>query len=445
MKQQDSIATTKVERAMQFAKTGVKIGGNYIKHYAKKAVNPSINKSELHEDNAEDIYNTLSKLKGSALKVAQMLSMDQGLLPAAYTKRFQMAQYSAPPLSAPLVIKTFKSTTGKNPLDIFQEFNLNATAAASIGQVHQAKLNGKTLAVKIQYPGIGASIQSDLKIVKPIALRLLSLSEKEMDKYFKEVEEKLLEETDYYLELKRSVEISQACSHLKNVAFPKYYPEYSSDKVITMEWLQGLHLNEFLATKPSQAIRNKIGQALWEFYGFQMHQLRKVHADSHPGNYLFREDGTLGVIDFGCIKEVPESFYFDYYGLVIPNLNKDVDVIARIMKSLEVVFDSDSAQTKKIITEAFMKLTQLLGKPFEDKKFDFGNDAYIESIYAMGEEISKTPEIMRSEQGRGSKHSLYINRTYFGLYSILNQLKAVIDTSDNSWQKAVVVYHTKKD
>jgi predicted unusual protein kinase regulating ubiquinone biosynthesis (AarF/ABC1/UbiB family) len=442
MKQQDSIATTKVERAMQFAKTGVQIGGNYIKHYAKKAINPSLSKDGLHEDNANDIYNTLSKLKGSALKVAQMLSMDQGLLPMAYSKRFQMAQYSAPPLSSPLVIKTFKSTLDKTPQTIYDDFQLNATAAASIGQVHKANLNGKNLAVKIQYPGIAASIQSDLKIVKPIALRILNLSEKEMEKYFLEVEEKLLEETDYALEVRRGQAIAKACKHIPNTKFPEFYPEFSSDKIITMEWLDGLHLNEFLLTNPSQKIRNQIGQALWDFYNHQMHQLKMVHADSHPGNYLFTKDGKLGIIDFGCIKEVPEGFYYDYYALVTNALNSNPKIIDKIMKNLEVVFTNDSANTKAIITDAFLRLTRLLSKPFDLDQFDFGDDAYIESIYTLGEEIGKTPEIMKSEQGRGSRHSLYINRTYFGLYSILNQLKAVIDTSDKAWQKKVIAYHT---
>ncbi len=443
MKQQDSIATSKVERAMQFAKTGVKIGGNYIKHYAKKAVNPSMNKDQLHEDNAEDIYGTLSKLKGSALKVAQMLSMDQGLLPPAYSKRFQMAQYSAPPLSSPLVIKTFRSAVGKSPLEVFDTFTLEAAAAASIGQVHKATFNGKDLAVKVQYPGIGASIQSDLRIVKPIALRILNLSEKEMEKYFQEVEEKLLEETDYNLELKRGSEISEACKHIPNTIFPHFYKAFSSEKIITMEWLKGLHLNEFLQTNPSQKIRNQVGQALWDFYNYQMHVLKMVHADSHPGNYLFTAEGTLGVIDFGCIKEVPESFYYDYYALVTKALNTDKKVIAKIMHNLEVIFENDSPKTKAIITDAFLRLTALLAKPFENKTFDFGDDAYIESIYAMGEEISKTPEIMKSEQGRGSRHSLYINKTYFGLYSILNQLKAVVDSSDMTWQEKIIAYHNK--
>ena len=136
--EQDSIPTGKVERAAKFVATGARIGGNYIKHYAKKMVNPETSREELHRDNAEDIYNSLSQLKGSALKVAQMLSMDSGVLPQQYVDKFSQAQYQAPPLSAPLVIQTFRKAFGKTPQELFDNFQLSASHASSSGPVHQA-------------------------------------------------------------------------------------------------------------------------------------------------------------------------------------------------------------------------------------------------------------------------------------------------------------------
>jgi predicted unusual protein kinase regulating ubiquinone biosynthesis (AarF/ABC1/UbiB family) len=112
-----------------------------------------------------------------------------------------------------LVIRTFQRSNGKSPQEIFDEFSLQSSAAASIGQVHKARIGEHWFAVKIQYPGIADSIQSDLRLVKPMANAMFGLSEKEMKKYFQEVEEKLLEETNYTLELKRSNEMSQQCKH----------------------------------------------------------------------------------------------------------------------------------------------------------------------------------------------------------------------------------------
>ena len=171
MKTLDKIPTGKIERAGKLVKTGVKVGGNFVKYYGKKLVNPEHDKEELNEDNASDIYNGLKSLKGSALKVAQMLSMEKNLLPSAYVEKFSLAQFSVPPLSAPLVRKTFKRYLNKFPEEIFDSFERNSINAASIGQVHKATKNGKDLAVKIQYPGVAESISSDLAIVKPIAIR----------------------------------------------------------------------------------------------------------------------------------------------------------------------------------------------------------------------------------------------------------------------------------
>lgn len=439
MKYQDKIATGRTERTMQFLGTGAKVGGNYLKYYTKKLfTDGSEAKQELHESNAEDIYNSLTELKGSALKVAQMLSLDKGILPQQYTKKFTLSQYSAKPLSGPLVVKTFQKYFGKKPQDLFDSFDIKAKNAASIGQVHVAKKDGKKLAVKIQYPGIAQSIASDLKIVKPIAKKMFQISEKEIMKYMGEVQEKLLEETDYEIELKRSIEIGEACGHIDNVFFPKYYKELSSKKILTMDWLNGFHLDEFLKLNPSQEIRNQIGQALWDFYSYQMHELKAVHADPHPGNFLFTKEGKVGIIDFGCVKEVPIDFYQYYFSLILPETQNNEEVLNKVMKELEMVFDSDSEAMKKVFKEAFQQMTNLLSLPFHSPSFDFGNKDYINKIYAMGEELSQSPEIRQSKEARGSRHMLYINRTYFGLYTMLHELGAEVNTGIGEWSKPIV-------
>src|SRR5210317_688792 len=115
MKEYSKIPTSKVQRASKFIRTGAKVGTNYVKHYTKKVFDGSLEKDELHEANAKDIFNSLSELKGGALKVAQMMSLDQGILPQAYQQKFTQAQYSAPPLSYPLVAKTFRDQLGDSP------------------------------------------------------------------------------------------------------------------------------------------------------------------------------------------------------------------------------------------------------------------------------------------------------------------------------------------
>ena len=439
MKEQSKIPTSKVQRAARFVKTGAKVGGNYVKHYAKKAVNPKLTKEGLHSDNARDIYNSLSELKGSALKVAQMMSMDKNMLPTAYQDKFSMAQYSAPPLSYPLVVKTFQQHFKKSPSEIYDVFTKNAVNAASIGQVHKARQGDKQLAVKIQYPGVANSVRSDLKLVRPFAVRLMNLNEKDLDHYMEEVETKLIEETDYKLEVRRSIEISKACRHIPNLRFPQYYPELSSDRVITMDWMEGHILKEYIKTNPSQEDRNKVGQAMWDFYDYQIHTLRQVHADPHPGNFIINKDAELGVIDFGCVKEIPDEFYDPYFSLIRKDMLTADDTLMNTFKQLQFIYDNDSEADKVYFSGIIKEMMALLGKPFHQEEFDFGDDNYFQQIFFLGEEISASKKFRESEKARGARDGLYINRTYFGLYNILNELKAIVRTTKPEWAEKIAV------
>lgn len=432
-KEQESIPVSKVRRAAKFLSTGAKVGGNYIKHYAKKIGDPSLDRQELHANNAHDIYQSLSQLKGSALKVAQMMSMDKNLLPQAYQDKFSLAQYTAPPLSYPLVVKTFQKQFAKLPEQIFDTFTKSAVNAASIGQVHQATLEGKKLAVKVQYPGVADSVSSDLKLVRPFAVRLLNMNEKELDHYMEEVEGKLLEETDYVLEVERSQYISNACAHLEDLVFPKYYKEWSGDRIITMDWIDGLHLKEWLQTGPSQEQKNRIGQALWDFYHHQVHHLRQVHADPHPGNFIVQSDTRLGVIDFGCVKVIPEDFYKGYFSLIKRDLMMNEEELDAVFYNLEFISDKDSPAEKEYFKQVFKKMVYLVGKPFHTERFDFADDAFFREIFELAEGFANDKMFKNSRQARGSRHGLYVNRTYFGIYSLLNELKADIRTTKPAW------------
>lgn len=426
MKTIDYIPTSKIERATKLVQTGAKVGVNYLKYYGEKMVNSDLTRDKLNEDNAEDIYDGLKSLKGSALKVAQMLSMDKSFLPQAYVEKFSLSQFSVPPLSAPLVLKTFKTNLGKTPYEIFDEFNPNSINAASIGQVHAAVKNGKKLAVKIQYPGVANSISSDLALVKPIAIRMFNLQGKDSDKYFKEVEDKLIEETNYLLELKQSQEVVEACSKIENIIFPNYYPEFSSEKIITMDWMTGIHLSEFTAKNTDKEIGNKIGQALWDFYMYQIHVLKKVHADPHPGNFLINEKNQLVALDFGCMKQIPNDFYVPYFELINKKIIDNKQLFNAKLFELEILRTDDSAEEIEYFTQMFYDLLSLFTKPFQGESFDFSDEEFFQNIAQLGERFSKDTNLKKMNGNRGSKHFIYMNRTFFGLYNLMFDLKATI-------------------
>lgn len=432
MKTLDHIPTGKIERASTLVKTGIKIGGNYAKYYTKKMISPDLDKEQLNQDNAEDIYDGLKDLKGSALKVAQMLSMEKNLLPRAFVEQFSLAQFSVPALSAPLVRKIFKKYQGAYPEEVYDTFSKDSINAASIGQVHKATKDGKTLAVKIQYPGVADSVKSDLALVRPVALRMFNLKGQDSDKYFKEVEDKLIEETNYVLEVQQSQEISAACSGIPNMSFPEYYPSMSNSRIITMDWMEGEHLSEYVAKPFSAAHGHLLGQALWDFYMYQIHVLRKVHADPHPGNFLIRkgqeakDTPELVAIDFGCIKSIPESFYIPYFELAEESSLKDPDFFMEKLKELEIITPSDTAAEITYFKALFHEMLSLFTAPFHQEIFDFGDPVFWGNIASLSERYANDPTIRKMNGNRGSKHFLYINRTFFGLFNLLYDLKAKV-------------------
>ena len=425
MKSIDRIPTSKLQRASKIVSTGAKVGVNYIKYYGERlSKSEEIAKDNLNKNNADDIYSGLKQLKGSALKVAQMLSMEKNILPQAYVEKFSLAQFSVPPLSSPLVVKTFKKYFGKAPDVIFDEFDANSVNAASIGQVHRAKKNGKDLAVKIQYPGVAESIKSDLSLVKPIAIKMFNIKGKDSDKYFKEVEDKLTEETDYSLEIKQSQEIAKACAHIPNILFPTYYKEYSSNRILTMDYMQGQHLSEFAKHNTDQENANRLGQALWDFYMHQIHNLKKVHADPHPGNFLINDNIQLIALDFGCMKVIPDEFYLPYFELANPNIINNPRLFSEKLYELEILTPNDTKDETTFFTAMFHELLSVFTLPFQQDVFDFSDPEFFGKIGDLAERYSKNTELRKFNSNRGSKHFIYMNRTFFGLYNLMFDLKS---------------------
>lgn len=425
MKEIDKIPTSKVKRASKIMGTGAKVGANYLKYYGNRLVKSKEDaRKRLDEDNAEDIYNSLQELKGSALKMAQMMSMDKNVLPEAYVDKFSLAQFSVPPLSYPLVVKSFRKEMGKSPADLFDTFSKKAVHAASIGQVHKATIGAQTFAVKIQYPGVGDSIESDLALVKPMAKRLFKIKGKESDKYFKEVEQKLLEETNYTLELEQAQWLGEQCAHLSNLKFPSYYQNRSSERIICMDWMEGKHLSEFANENDSEDRSNLVGQTLWDFYMYQMHALQKFQADPHPGNFLVSEKDELIALDFGCIKSIPNEFYKAFFALMEPDITEDDKQFEQLLWELELISDKDSKDDKQLILSVFGQMLALLAQPFHNDRFDFSDPEYFTQIAAIGEKLSKDKQIKKLNTTRGSKHFIYVNRTFFGLYNLMHLLGA---------------------
>ncbi|MFP4352536.1 MAG: ABC1 kinase family protein [Puniceicoccaceae bacterium] len=427
MREQTSIPKGKIGRAAALATAGARMGANYARYRAKRWISGEDDREGLHRANAADSYEALSRLKGGPLKIAQMLSIDTALLPTAYADEFSKAHYQAPPLSYPLVERTFRREFGVGPLEIFDEFSRSAVSGASIGQVHKAVKDGKEFAVKVQYPGVADSLRNDLRLVRPLAMRLFDLSAAEIDPYLQEVEARLVEETDYAMEARRGADLAARTIGAVDVRIPRYFPEMSTRRILTMEWVRGVPLDRFVESEPGPGARDAIGQKLWDFYHHQVHSLKAFHADPHPGNFFVKDD-ELWVLDFGCVKEIPGDFHDAYFRLLEPGIADDPALLEESLRRLDLILDTDSPADRELLMRMFRESVLLLSRPFFGERFDFGEPGYLAEIREFGERTGNDPEVKRIGAGRGSAHGLYVNRAYFGLYSLMGMLGATIRT-----------------
>jgi predicted unusual protein kinase regulating ubiquinone biosynthesis (AarF/ABC1/UbiB family) len=425
--EQGQITSSRAGRIAALAGTGAVLGINYLKHYGRRMVRGESGEEALHLSNAAAVYKTFSELKGGPLKLAQMLSIDKNVLPRAYRDQFAMAQHSVPPLSYPLVVKTFRREFGKDPTELFDTFEQKAAHGASIGQVHRATRCGHSYAVKVQYPGVAKSLRSDLRVIKPLALQMFGLKENDVRDYIQEVEQKLLEETDYTLELKNSEMLVSASSGLENVRFPRYYASLSSAHILSMDWVDGLTLDKYLQTKPKQAERDRIGQALWDFYRHQVHTLRVFHADPHPGNFLVKS-GMLWVLDFGCTKAIDDGFYRKQFRFLDLELLENPGTFEKALEGFNLILPSDTEADRRQMVTICAQTLPVLAKPFHADEFDFGDAEFMNSMWKLGQENRDNPFLREVSGRRGLADSLYVNRTYFGLYSLLSLLGAKVKT-----------------
>jgi predicted unusual protein kinase regulating ubiquinone biosynthesis (AarF/ABC1/UbiB family) len=197
-----------------------------------------------------------------------------------------------------------------------------------------------------------------------------------------------------------------------------------------MDWMDGQHLSEFTSTNKDQQLADNIGQALWDFYMYQIHGLKKVHADPHPGNFLVDNQGNLIVIDFGCIKEIPIEFYEPYFALSSPESLRNPELFDQKLRELEIIREDDTERERDFFTKFFKDLLLLFTSPFHEETFDFSNETFFQEIARKGQQLSKDSEFRKFNQNRGSKHFLYMNRTFFGLYNLLHDLKSKITVNE---------------
>ena len=375
---------------------------------------------ETHEANAARIFDAMTQMKGAFMKLGQMLSQQAHTLPEPYIRRLSDLQWEAPPMHGTLMRMQFRNETGKNPEDVFDEFEREPFAAASLGQVHRARLrSGERVAVKVQYPGIDRSIDSDFANLKAM-LSTIRLSREQYGEVWEAVEEirrHFHREVDYVQEADTIDEFRRLLRDRGDVEIPRVHREFSSRRVLTMEFLEGLHLRDYLRTKPTQEERDAAGTKLLDLFFRQAFDFALLHADPHPGNYLFLEGGRIGLLDFGCSKRFERRWVDEHRDLFRIPIG-DATELERHYLKFRFYDDRDPLSGRK--RDALLRMHRLdISKYHEDRVFDFRDGAHLREVMESLQDLAR---LGLTQSG----FVLYV-RAKIGLYNLLHELGARVN------------------
>jgi len=296
------------QRLRKLAGLSAQLGGDVIVRGVKRLAGsePSL----MSKGTAEKLVATLGDLKGAAMKFGQAVSMEPDLLTPEVRQVLARLQNEAPPMPYAQVAEVIEEEFGKPPEQAFAHFEQVPMAAASLGQVHRARLaDGREVAVKVQYPGISAALSSDLDSLGTL-VRAVAKTAKGLDgtAYFRELREQMLLEADYLREATLAKAFADSVRPLTDLRVPEVVTSHSTNRVLTLEYLAGPTLKQFLSENPSLEERSRVSRLLARGIYGPFLLTGDIHADPHPGNFLVMPDGRLGVLDFGAVKRMSAPF-----------------------------------------------------------------------------------------------------------------------------------------
>ena len=384
------------------------------------------------------LFGALGQLRGSALKVSQLLSMHPQLLPEGVRRELARAHHQAPPLNRALVGRVFRQTFGQEPEALFDHFEPTAFAAASLGQVHRAQLAGHgTVAVKVQYPGIAATIASDMQLMRA-ALRALAHTDLPlptdavMDGVMAEIEATLLREVDYLQEAEQLQWFAEHAAQ-PGVVMARPILSHTRAQVLTQQFVPGQPLQAWLATQPSPSQRDQAGQHLWDWFMHCIFVLGRVHADPHPGNFLFAPNGSVGVLDFGCTRVLPSAFRAQVVQAWSALLRDPTDPTrnAQVLQAYQAQglarADVSLATYSTDLAPALAVMQAWQMEPFTQAVFDFGTKTPPPLTppadqRVLGRYLQQVPDELPA-----------FERMWMGLMHLLTQLGARVHTRAAHW------------
>jgi predicted unusual protein kinase regulating ubiquinone biosynthesis (AarF/ABC1/UbiB family) len=362
---------------------------------------------------AEEATQMMGNMKGAFMKLGQILSFATEVVPENAREALQRLQMDAPPMSFEIVRQVVEQDLGQPLSQLFRRFDEEPIAAASIGQVHRARLlDGAEVVVKVQYPGVGQAIETDLKASRGLAAMLSAFNQNiDAQGVVDEVKDRLLEELDYKKELRSQQLFCDLWRDHPFIRIPHAYPELSGSRVLTQEYCRGLGFSEFLAGATVQEKRLAI-HAINDFVFDSMYRYCVFNGDPHPGNYIFQPDGGIAFVDFGCVKYFDAAFIRDLQALNRSLMEGDRGAFELLLKKMQVVLPGRPYDLDEL-WEFFCYHTE----PFrENRVFTFTKE-WVRAAFSVMDPTKQTRINL-------PKDFVFLNRITFGLNSIMLKLDA---------------------
>ncbi|TCM70890.1 ABC1 family protein [Acinetobacter calcoaceticus] len=378
-------------------------------------------RSKLFQDIGLQIADTLGEMKGAVMKVGQIASQYKDIFPPEVAKAIAKLQRQAPAMPFAEIKQQVEKELGKPLAQIFNSFEEQPFAAASIGQVHRATLpDGQEVVVKVQYPGVDQACESDLKQVR-LALRLmgvLKVDKKLQDRLFQEIQDSLHEELNYEIEAQNLAVFRTFHQALDaKIIIPTVFPEYSSRRVLTLSMEKGDSIET--ASTWELSIRNEIGQRLIQALGQQIFFLKRFHCDPHPGNFAFRPDGSVVIYDFGGVKTLSNDIIVRFKALVQAGRQADIESIETHLLAMDALAERD-----KFPPELYQAWLEVLLRPLITH-YDFAENSAHHDGMRLVKKSLKYWDVFKP-----SPDTLMVNRTISGHYWNLIQLKVHDNLND---------------
>ena len=415
------LTTGRARRAMKMGELASQVGYSYLWTSIRRPfLNAPARDRELletHIKNAQRIVEGSAQLRGAFLKLIQMLSMRHDLLPGEALDVLKATQSSVPPMSYPMISEQIRKELGARPEQLFRNFDQTAFAAASLGQVHRARLkDGRDVAVKVQYPGVAGTVDQDLKNLKILLKTLGSIARDVMrqkvdvNTIYGELEVRLKEELDYYLEARNMTEYGKFFADDPDIIVPQVIKELSSRRVLTMTFIDGYPLMDVLGGAVEEELRRWVARKCSEFAWRQVLEFGSLHTDFHPGNYLVTYHPKLGVLDFGSVRHFSEPVRKGYLQVSKAIIDEDDKALAVGLVKLGYI---DRTQDPK----PMLKVIHILFEPmytrgeFDPTSYDTVKKAQQVGELALENKLYKSPD-----------HSVFLLRALVGLEGIIMRL-----------------------